>query len=146
MNFLVNFIQFSIFFISRRIFEFFDFRTFRILRIFHFFEFPIFHFSIIFFFFLFLIRLFAFRKVLKYEKFEPPPVSSLSSHNLNKSPTDFESPLQDLNLDLMTEMQDIINKKPSPFHQPPKVNRQVSPLNYITFIFVCLFLFYQCFV
>ena len=145
MNYFVNFNQFSIF-------SFLDeFSNFSIFGLFGFCEFSIFsnfRYSIfqLFFFFLFLIRLFAFRKVLKYEKFEPPPVSSLSSHNLNKSPTDFESPLQDLNLDLMTEMQDIINKKPSPFHQPPKVNRQVSPLNYITFIFVCLFLFYQCFV
>ena len=83
---------------------------------------------------------FFFRKVLKYEKFEPPPVSSLSSHNLCKSPTDFESPLQDLNLDLMTEMQDIINKKPSPFHQPPKVNRQVS--FYLFFSFAYFFVLF----
>ena len=105
--------------------------------------FSYFSFSFLFSIFSYVLNqflLFFFRKVLKYEKFEPPPVSSLSSHNLCKSPTDFESPLQDLNLDLMTEMQDIINKKPSPFHQPPKVNRQVS--FYLFFCFAYFFLLF----
>jgi hypothetical protein len=43
--------------------------------------------------------IFIFRRVLKYEKFEPPPVSNLSSTSLSKSP-EFDA-LPDLNMDLV---------------------------------------------
>ena len=43
--------------------------------------------------------IFISRRVLKYEKFEPPPVSSLSSTSLSKSP-EFDA-LPDLNMDLV---------------------------------------------
>ena len=72
-----------------------------------------------------IFEIFFYRRVLKYEKFEPPPLSSLSSTSLSKSP-EFDA-MPDLNMDLMSEMHDVINRKPSPYHmQPPKVNRQVS--------------------
>ena len=70
--------------------------------------------------------------MLRYEKFDPPPVASLSSTEIDKSP-EMEK-LPDFNTDLMSEMHDIIYRKTSPFptnqptsqFEPPQVNRQVS--------------------
>ena len=76
-------------------------------------------------------------RVLKYEKFEPPPLSSLSSTNLSKSP-EFERPA-DLGMDLMADMHDVINRKISPYHmQPPKVNRQVRHQIFDIFFCFCM--------
>jgi hypothetical protein len=67
---------------------------------------------------------------LKYEKFEPPSLASLSpSSSLDKSP-EMEN-LPQLNMDLMPEMHDVIYQKTAAgpaanISQPPRVNRQVS--------------------
>ena len=71
---------------------------------------------------------------MKYEKFDPPPVSSLSFTDLDKSPEMENLPQLDMNL--LPELHDLIyrnNNSPNQNHQqypqqvePPKVNRQVS--------------------
>merc|ERR1712076_181441 len=71
-------------------------------------------------------------RVLKYEKFDPPPVSSLSFTDLDKSPEMENLPQLDMNL--LPELHDLIyrnNNSPNQNHQqqvePPKVNRQLKP-------------------
>lgn len=66
-------------------------------------------------------------RVLKYEKFEPPPVSSLSaSSNSDKSPESETIPR--INMELMTELEDVIYRQTSPLGQPPAVNRKLKPV------------------
>ena len=70
-------------------------------------------------------------RILKYEKFEPPHVTSLSSSNLDLSPTEIET-LPKLDMDLLPELHDVIYKKSSTLPQhPPKVNRQVGALHFL---------------
>ncbi|XP_040577442.1 DENN domain-containing protein 1B isoform X1 [Lepeophtheirus salmonis] len=60
-------------------------------------------------------------RILKYERFDPPSISTFENE---KSP-EMEGP-PPLDLDLMTDLQDVIFKKKEDV--PPPVNRQLKPL------------------
>ena len=80
--------------------------------------------------------------MLKYEKFDPPPVNSLSTTDLDRSP-EMET-LPQLDMELLPELHDVIYRKSStlghqPQIQPPQVNRQVrQKISYCIYFYICL--------